>query len=224
LSCYFIFMYILALSWYIHRNCFVQKFIFLFPFYFSAKNGRYYGQNTVMVAFQLEAPMLYTSSVVAHIECNSPHAEYASAREYLPKWLLALRRRQWRRRRRRQRERRRSFRSGVHTSDHACISSTRGSSQHVAHEQLCTQSSRSRTAWGNLERPFRAVRTKGEDVLSFYLSFLAFRFFFSLVSCQRCRHVTFTDVPDSFFIFRSRECELRRNWMWKFSQVFFLTL
>lgn len=114
-------MYILALSWYIHRNCFVQKFIFLFPFYFSAKNGRYYGQNTVMVAFQLEAPMLYTSSVVAHIECNSPHAEYASAREYLPKWLLALRRRQWRRRRRRQRERRRSFRSGVHTFVWPCL-------------------------------------------------------------------------------------------------------
>lgn len=39
----------------------------------------------MMVAFQLEAPMLHTSSVVAHIECNSPHAEYAFAREYLPK-------------------------------------------------------------------------------------------------------------------------------------------
>lgn len=68
----------------------------------------------------------------------------------------------------------RSDRVSTRLSDHACISSTRGSSRHVAHEQLCTQSSCSWTAWGNLERPFRAVRTKGEDVLSFYLSFLRF--------------------------------------------------
>lgn len=115
----------------------------------------------------------------------------------------------------------RSDRVSICLSDHACISSTRGSSQHVAHEQLCTQSSRSWTAWGNLERPFRAVRTKGEDVLSFYLSFLRFVSSFLWLVANDVGDVTFTDVADSFFIFCSRECELRRNWMWKFNKVFF---
>lgn len=135
-----------------------------------------YGQNTVMVAFQLEAPMLHTSSwllisnVTAHMLNMHPRVNICLSDcspwdddsdgdddddndEY---------------------EDVRSDRVSTRLSDHACISSTRGSSQHVAHEQLCTQSSRSRTAWGNLERPFRAVRTKGENVLSFYLSFLRF--------------------------------------------------
>lgn len=192
---------------------------------FSAKKWQV-GQNlkhTVMVAFKLEAPMLYMFSV-AHIECNRrPHAEHASAREYLPKWLLVLKRRQWRRRRRREtRGRRRSFRSGVHTSVWPCL--------YLLYSRFLPARSTRTTLYsefsladglGKLRTAFSSGENEGWGC-SLFLSILpAFRFSFSLVSCQRCRHVTFTDVPDSLFIFRSRECKLHRNWTYKFYKIFF---
>lgn len=112
----------------------------------------------------------------------------------------------------------RSDRVSTRLSDHACIFSTR-----AARSTRTTLYSKFSLVdgLGKLRTAFSSGENEGWGC-SLFLSILpAFCFFFSLVSCQRCRHVTFTDVPDSFFIFRSRECELRRNWMWKFNKVFF---
>lgn len=49
-------------------------------------HGHHLKYTMMVVAPQLEAPMLHTFLVVAHIECSRrPHAENAAAREYLPK-------------------------------------------------------------------------------------------------------------------------------------------
>lgn len=100
-----------------------KKFFFVSN---SQRNNRYRsgGWNfkyMMVVAFQLDAPMLHTSlMVVAHIECNRrPHVEDAPVREYLPKWLLVLRRRRWR-------GCHRSDRVSTYLSDHTCIFSTCG--------------------------------------------------------------------------------------------------
>lgn len=229
LSCHFIFIYILiSVTTYLLKLFWPEVFYF---FYFRLFRKEMTGgaeSPIVMVAFKLEAPMLHTSSMVAHVKCNRrPHAEHASAREYLLKWLLALRRRQCDGdddEERREDEDVRSDRVSTRLSDHACISSTRGSSRHVATRTTLYSEFSLADGLGKLRTAFSSDENE-EWECSLFLSILpAFRFSFSRVSCRRRRHVTFTDVPESLFIFRSRECELHRNWTQTFYKIFFLML
>lgn len=148
--------------------------------------------NMMVVASQLEAPMLHTSLVVAHNECNKrPHVEDAPAREYLPKWLLVLRRH--------------SDRVSTCLPDHTCIFSTCGSCPARSTRTTLYSKFPLTDIFGKLRTAFSRSRYGGWGSLSLPpSSSIPSSVSFTLINYLQCRHVTFPTF--SFFV-----CKLCNN-------------